>query len=61
VAFLVAGVAAAWDPAVTGSSGAGAFSPLAQIASVIALAAVLSALVLEGRGGEKGTVTSQES
>ena len=41
VAFLVAGVAAAWDPAVTGSAGAGAFSPLAQIASVIALAAVL--------------------
>jgi arabinofuranan 3-O-arabinosyltransferase len=49
VAFLVAGVAAAWDPAVTGSTGAGAFSPLAQIASVIALAAVLSVLVLEGR------------
>ena len=37
VAFLVAGVAAAWDPAVLGAAGAGAFSPLAQIASVIAL------------------------
>jgi hypothetical protein len=49
VAFMVAGVAAAWDPAVSGSTGAGAFSPLAQIASVIALAAVLGALVLEGR------------
>jgi arabinofuranan 3-O-arabinosyltransferase len=49
VAFLVAGVAAAWDPAVTGSTGAGAFSPLAQIASVIALAAVLCVVVLEGR------------
>jgi arabinofuranan 3-O-arabinosyltransferase len=60
IAFLVAGVAAAWDPAVTGSTGAGAFSPLAQIASVIALAAVLSVLVLEGRVGEKRKVASQE-
>jgi arabinofuranan 3-O-arabinosyltransferase len=49
VAFLVAGAAAAWDPAVTGSAGAGAFSPLAQIASVVSLAAILSVLVLEGR------------
>ena len=49
VAFLVAGVAAAWDPAVAGSAGAGAFSPLAQIASVVALAAVLCALVLDGK------------
>jgi arabinofuranan 3-O-arabinosyltransferase len=49
IAFLVAGVAAAWDPAVNGSTGAGAFSPLAQIASVIALAAVLCVVVLEGR------------
>jgi arabinofuranan 3-O-arabinosyltransferase len=48
VAFLVAGIAAAWDPAVYGSIGAGAFSAPAQIASVVALAAVLSALVLEG-------------
>jgi arabinofuranan 3-O-arabinosyltransferase len=54
VAFLVAGVAAAWDPAVVGSTGAGAFSPLAQIASVIALAAVLSVSVLEGRVARKG-------
>jgi arabinofuranan 3-O-arabinosyltransferase len=49
VAFLVAGAAAAWDPAVTGSAGAGAFSSLAQIASVVSLAAILSVLVLEGR------------
>ena len=49
VAFLVAGVAAALHPAVSGSTGAGAFSPLAQIASVVALAAVLCALVLDGR------------
>ena len=49
VAFLVAGVAAAGHPAVSGSAGAGAFSPLAQIASVVALAAVLCALVLDGR------------
>jgi arabinofuranan 3-O-arabinosyltransferase len=54
VAFLVAGAAAAWDPAVTGSTGAGAFSPLTQIASVIALAAVLSVLVLEGRSIARG-------
>ena len=53
VAFLVAGVAAAWDPAVLGAAGAGAFSPLAQIASVIALGAVLCALVLDGKLGEK--------
>jgi arabinofuranan 3-O-arabinosyltransferase len=53
VAFLVAGVAAAWDPAVSGSAGAGAFSPLAQIASVIALAAVLSVLVLEGKSARR--------
>jgi arabinofuranan 3-O-arabinosyltransferase len=53
VTFLVAGVAAAWDPAVTGSAGAGAFSPLAQIASVVALAAVLSVLVLEGKGARR--------
>ena len=53
VAFVVAGVAAAWDPAVTGSAGAGAFSPLAQIASVIALAAVLSVLVLEGQAAQR--------
>jgi hypothetical protein len=62
VAFLVAGAAAAWDPAVTGSTGAGAFSPLAQIASVIALAAVLSVLVLEGkaaRGREPPTAPVQ--
>ena len=37
VAFLVAGVAAALHPAVSGSTGAGAFSPLAQIASVVCL------------------------
>jgi arabinofuranan 3-O-arabinosyltransferase len=61
VAFLVAGAAAAWDPAVTGSMGAGAFSPLAQIASVIALAAVLSVLVLEGRATEKSTAASVTS
>jgi arabinofuranan 3-O-arabinosyltransferase len=58
VAFMVAGVAAAWDPAVSGSTGAGAFSPLAQIASVIALAAVLGALVLEGRFREKRTASA---
>ena len=49
VAFLVAGVAAALHPAVSGSTGAGAFSALAQIASVIALAAVLCAVVLDGK------------
>jgi arabinofuranan 3-O-arabinosyltransferase len=63
VAFLVAGAAATWDPAVTGSAGAGAFSPLAQIASVVALAAILSVLVLEGRVREKNaaaTVTARK-
>jgi arabinofuranan 3-O-arabinosyltransferase len=60
VTFLIAGVAAAWDPAVTGSAGAGAFSPLAQIASVVALAAVLCVLALEGRISGKRTVLPRE-
>ena len=57
VAFLVAGVAAALHPAVSGSTGAGAFSALAQIASVISLAAVLCAMVLDGRVKEKTAAT----
>jgi len=49
-AFVAAGAVAAWDPAVTGSSGAGAFSGGAQILSVVALAAVLATLMLDGKG-----------
>jgi arabinofuranan 3-O-arabinosyltransferase len=49
VAFAAAGGIAAWDPARFGSVGAGAFSPAAQIVSVVALAAVLSSTVWEGR------------
>jgi arabinofuranan 3-O-arabinosyltransferase len=47
-AFAAAGGIAAWDPARFGSVGAGAFSPAAQIVSVVALAAVLSAAVWNG-------------
>jgi arabinofuranan 3-O-arabinosyltransferase len=46
-AFVLAGAVAAWDPAVFGSQGAGAFSSAAQIASVVALAAVLCTLIQE--------------
>jgi arabinofuranan 3-O-arabinosyltransferase len=63
VALLVAGVAAAWDPAVHGSTGAGAFSALAQIASVVSLGAVLSVLVLDGgiqRPGRAAPVQPKE-
>jgi glycosyltransferase involved in cell wall biosynthesis len=62
VAFVVAGVAAAWHPAASGSEGAGALSGTAQIGSVIALAAVLCALTLDGRGrrGQKGTAVAEE-
>jgi arabinofuranan 3-O-arabinosyltransferase len=49
VAFAAAGGIAAWDPARFGSVGAGAFSPAAQIVSVVALAAVLSSVVWDGR------------
>jgi arabinofuranan 3-O-arabinosyltransferase len=52
-AFVVAGAVAAWDPAVFGSQGAGAFSSAAQIASVVALAAVLCTLTREGRRRER--------
>jgi quinol-cytochrome oxidoreductase complex cytochrome b subunit len=62
VSFVVAGVAAAWDPAVTGSQGAGAFSGTAQIAAVVALAAVLCSLILDGKGRRerKGTAVAEE-
>jgi arabinofuranan 3-O-arabinosyltransferase len=49
-AFVAAGAVAAWDPAVSGSQGAGAFSGAAQILSVVALAAVLVTLILDGKG-----------
>jgi arabinofuranan 3-O-arabinosyltransferase len=48
-AFVIAGVAAAWNPAVLNAGGSDAFGRQAQIASVIALAAVLAALVVETR------------
>jgi arabinofuranan 3-O-arabinosyltransferase len=48
--FLAAGAVAAWDPAVTGSQGAAAFSPAAQVLSIVALAAVLVTLILDGKG-----------
>jgi arabinofuranan 3-O-arabinosyltransferase len=62
VAFMVAGVAAAWDPAHSGSQGAGAFSGTAQVASVVALAAVLCTLILDGkrRWERKGTSATED-
>ncbi len=47
VAFMAAGVAAAWSPASPVRLGADAFGSVAQITSVTALAAVLAALVAE--------------
>lgn len=47
-AFTVAGIAAAWHPANLFGLGIGAFEPLAQIASVVALAAVLGSFVADG-------------
>jgi arabinofuranan 3-O-arabinosyltransferase len=48
-AFFIAGVAAAWNPAILNAAGADAFDRQTQIASVIALAAVLAALLSETR------------
>jgi hypothetical protein len=59
-AFVVAGVAAALHPAISGSQGAGAFSSLAQIASVVALASVLCALSLDGARRTKPQVDEGE-
>jgi arabinofuranan 3-O-arabinosyltransferase len=54
VAFAVAGIAAAWTPATLHGVGAGALAGPAQVASVIALAAVLVALVVgENRSGKR--------
>ncbi len=53
LAFVGAGVAAAWDPAHLFSTGAGAFSAQAQVASVLALAAVLVSVVVDRRGSRK--------
>jgi arabinofuranan 3-O-arabinosyltransferase len=53
VAFVLAGCAAAWHPAALGTTAASAFDRPAQIASVVALAAVLSALVVDARAERK--------
>jgi arabinofuranan 3-O-arabinosyltransferase len=45
VAFVVAGACAAWDPATLFSPSAGAFGRPAQIASAVAIAALLCSLV----------------
>ena len=47
VAFVAAGVAAAWHPASLFEPSAGAFGPSAQIASVVAFAAVLSSFAAD--------------
>ena len=49
-AFIVAGAAAALHPASFGSQGAGALGGPAQVASVVAIAAVICALALDSRG-----------
>ena len=49
LAFVTAGVIAAWHPASTVSSSANAFGAPAQLASVVALAAVLTALVADAK------------
>ncbi|MGO9185351.1 alpha-(1-_3)-arabinofuranosyltransferase domain-containing protein [Mycobacterium sp.] len=49
VAFMLAGVAAAWSPAMLSTVTAGALERPAQVASVVALAAVLCALIVEER------------
>ena len=56
ICFCVAGAAAAWNPAVLerGTYSAGAFGRPAQIASVIALAALLCTVVLEGSFRDRG-------
>ena len=48
VAFIVVGIAAALDPATVNSPGAGAFGPTAQVASIVAFAAVLASLGFAG-------------
>jgi arabinofuranan 3-O-arabinosyltransferase len=60
VAFVVAGIAAAWHPAALNAAGADAFGRQAQIASVIALAAVLAALALPGRVRRKRAVAEAD-
>jgi hypothetical protein len=52
VSFIVAGVLAAWHPAVLFTQGAAAFGRPAQIASAIAFAALLCSLVA-GRGDRR--------
>jgi arabinofuranan 3-O-arabinosyltransferase len=49
VAFALAGFAAAWHPAALDTATASAFDRPAQIASVLALAAVLSALFVDAK------------
>jgi arabinofuranan 3-O-arabinosyltransferase len=54
-AFAVAGAAAAWSPGALPATHSGAFGAPAQVASAVALAVVLSALVAEARGWRSGS------
>jgi arabinofuranan 3-O-arabinosyltransferase len=49
VAFVVAGIIVAWDPSIVPALHQGAFSAAAQVASVVALCAILSGVVVEER------------
>jgi arabinofuranan 3-O-arabinosyltransferase len=51
IAFMVAGVAVAWNAGAQPSTHSGAFGHLAQIASIVAFGAVLSATAAERRSG----------
>jgi hypothetical protein len=59
VAFIFAGVAAAWNPAMISTVTAGAFGRPAQIASIVAVAAVLCGLIMDGRIHRRGTFANE--
>ncbi len=52
-AFLVGGIAAAWQPAAVDTASSGALGPVAQVAAVTALAALLSAVTVESRNRKR--------
>ena len=49
VAFLGAGIAAAWSPGAQPLTHLGAFSPVAQVCTAVALASVIASLAAAGR------------